>query len=134
MQGSVIVSAGDSTSSLADRLGVSNRELIEANPHKEYRPWGDGRLIFVDLIEGEPLRIPRRVAHQFPLQALPSLGAALPQLGSILPSAAGAERGLGLQAWRGATRPWRLRPKRHGALAAGGVPDRHDGIDGAVRP
>ena len=85
MQGSIIVSAGDSTSSLADRLGVSNRELIEANPHKEHRRLGDGRWVFVDLIEGETLRIPWRVAHQFPLQAFPSLGAALPQLGSILP-------------------------------------------------
>lgn len=72
----VRVLAHETTSRLADRLGVSNRELVEANPAKIFVEDDRGLIFFRELDEDEFLLIPARVARQF-LDALPP-GASFP--------------------------------------------------------
>lgn len=58
----VQIKSGDTTSAIADRLGVSNLELLDANPDKRR-----SEMYFEEgeLIVGEYLLVPERVHHQF---------------------------------------------------------------------
>lgn len=61
----VHVAPNDTTSSIAGRLGVSNLELVLANPHRtDVGVYGD-LSVFLDLVVGDELLVPERVANQF---------------------------------------------------------------------
>lgn len=75
----VHVQPGDTTSQIADRIGVSNAELVRANTHKEVITW-NGLEVFAELEEGEYLNIPSRVASQFLLENFPPPGFAAPSM------------------------------------------------------
>lgn len=53
-----VVSAGESTQSIAMRYSVSEQDLVNSNPEKSYHIYRN-RPVFDDLVEGEELTIPR---------------------------------------------------------------------------